>query len=190
MVAVVVLALAVANGGCSGSGARGGCGGSTARGGCGGFVARGGTRWSPAGHAVSVVQWREGDEDEVDTKFIKAISFRKNCKMKCQIVLKMKLLREFVGKNILAMYSMGLGVRPSQIIESSSRATSSTTSFESNEKMKQMQVEIDSLKAQVVEVDVLKEHITFLMQSVKGNETPDLESPVNGKLSSEGSHIF
>ncbi|XP_029128331.1 uncharacterized protein LOC114916204 [Cajanus cajan] len=84
---------------------------------------------------------------------------------------------------------MGLGVRPSQIIGSSSHATSSTTSFQSNEKMEQMQAEIDSLKAQVAEVDVLKEQIAFLMQRVKGNEAPDLESPVNGKPSSKGSHM-
>ncbi|KAL2328174.1 hypothetical protein Fmac_021601 [Flemingia macrophylla] len=64
---------------------------------------------------------------------------------------------------------MGLGVSPSQIIGSSSRATSSTTSFESNERIEQMQAEIDSLKAQVA-------------------ETPDLESPVN-RRSSEGSHM-
>ncbi|XP_029127963.1 uncharacterized protein LOC109801744 [Cajanus cajan] len=37
---------------------------------------------------------------------------------------------------------MGLGVRPSQIIGSFSYATSSTTSFQSNEKMEQMQAEI------------------------------------------------
>ncbi|KAL2328073.1 hypothetical protein Fmac_021500 [Flemingia macrophylla] len=46
---------------------------------------------------------------------------------------------------------MGLGVSPSQVIGSSSRATSSTTSFESNERIEQMQVEINSLKAQVAE---------------------------------------
>ncbi|KAL2329824.1 hypothetical protein Fmac_017405 [Flemingia macrophylla] len=88
---------------------------------------------------------------------------------------------------------MGLGVSPSQIVGSSSSATSSTTSFESNERMEQMQAEIeslktqvaeiDSLKAQVTEVDVLKQQIAFLMQ-----RTPDLESPIN-KRSSEGSHI-
>ncbi|KAL2319069.1 hypothetical protein Fmac_032945 [Flemingia macrophylla] len=48
--------------------------------------------------------------------------------------------------------------------------------------------EIDSLKAQVAEVDVLKQQIAFLMQRAKGDETPDLESPVN-KRSSEGSHM-
>ncbi|KAL2347505.1 hypothetical protein Fmac_001505 [Flemingia macrophylla] len=94
---------------------------------------------------------------------------------------------------------MGLGVSPSQIVRSSSGATSSsTTSFESNERMEQMQAEIeslkaqvteiDSLKAQVAEVDVLKQKIAFLMQRAKGDETPDLESPIN-KRSSEGSHI-
>ncbi|KAL2333945.1 hypothetical protein Fmac_015158 [Flemingia macrophylla] len=51
---------------------------------------------------------------------------------------------------------MGLGVSPSQVIGSSSRASSSTTSFESNEMIEQMQAEINSLKAQVAEVDVLK----------------------------------
>ncbi|KAL2339816.1 hypothetical protein Fmac_007756 [Flemingia macrophylla] len=65
---------------------------------------------------------------------------------------------------------MGLGVSPSQIIGSSSHATSSTTSFESNERMEQMQAEIDSLKAQVAEVDVLKQHIAFLMQRAKRDE--------------------
>ncbi|KAL2337193.1 hypothetical protein Fmac_011639 [Flemingia macrophylla] len=59
---------------------------------------------------------------------------------------------------------MGLGVSPSQVIGSSSRATSSTTSFESNERIEQMQAEINSLKAQVAEVDVLKQQIAFLMQ--------------------------
>ncbi|KAL2321999.1 hypothetical protein Fmac_026378 [Flemingia macrophylla] len=93
---------------------------------------------------------------------------------------------------------MGLGVSPSQIIGSSSGATSSSTSFESNERIEQMQAEIqslkaqvaeiDSLKAHVAEVDVLKQHIAFLMQHAKGDETPDLESPVN-KRSSEGSHM-
>ncbi|KAL2347300.1 hypothetical protein Fmac_001300 [Flemingia macrophylla] len=38
---------------------------------------------------------------------------------------------------------IGLGVSPSQITGSSSRATSSTTSFDSNERIKQMQAEID-----------------------------------------------
>ncbi|KAL2334512.1 hypothetical protein Fmac_015725 [Flemingia macrophylla] len=94
--------------------------------------------------------------------------------------------------------SIGLGVSPSQIIGSSSGATSSTTSFESNERIEQMQAEIqtlkaqvaeiDSLKAKVAEVDVLKQQIAFLMQHAKGDETPDLESPVN-KRSSEGSHM-
>ncbi|KAL2322060.1 hypothetical protein Fmac_026439 [Flemingia macrophylla] len=69
----------------------------------------------------------------------------------------------------------------------------------SNERMEQMQAEIeslkaqvaeiDSLKAQVVEVDVLKQQIVFLMQHAKGDETPDLESPIN-KRSSEGSHML
>ncbi|KAL2324122.1 hypothetical protein Fmac_023180 [Flemingia macrophylla] len=59
---------------------------------------------------------------------------------------------------------MGLGVSPSQVIRSSSRAISSTTSFESNERIEQMQAEINSLKAQVAEVDVLKQQIAFLMQ--------------------------
>ncbi|KAL2344384.1 hypothetical protein Fmac_005669 [Flemingia macrophylla] len=64
---------------------------------------------------------------------------------------------------------MGLGVRPSQII-GSSRATSSSTSYKSNEKIEQLQAEVESLKAQVAEVDVLKQQIAFLMQRVKGNE--------------------
>ncbi|KAL2347437.1 hypothetical protein Fmac_001437 [Flemingia macrophylla] len=42
---------------------------------------------------------------------------------------------------------MGLGVSSSQIIGFSSSASSSTTSFESNEMMEQMQSEIESLKA-------------------------------------------
>ncbi|KAL2319502.1 hypothetical protein Fmac_028471 [Flemingia macrophylla] len=93
---------------------------------------------------------------------------------------------------------MGLGVSPSQIIGSSSGATSLTTSFESNERIEQMQAEIqtlkaqvakiDPLKAQVAEVDVLKQQIAFLMQRAMRDETPDLESPVN-KRSSEGSHM-
>ncbi|KAL2347511.1 hypothetical protein Fmac_001511 [Flemingia macrophylla] len=58
---------------------------------------------------------------------------------------------------------MGLGVSPSQIIGSSSHATSTTTSFESNKRIEQMQAEMNSIKAQVVEVDVLKQRIAFLM---------------------------
>ncbi|KAL2347362.1 hypothetical protein Fmac_001362 [Flemingia macrophylla] len=90
---------------------------------------------------------------------------------------------------------MGLGVSPSQIIGSSSGATSSTTSFESNERIEQMQAEIqtlkaqvaeiDSFKAQVAEVDVLKQQISFLMQRAKGDETLDLESPVENVLLKE-----
>ncbi|KAL2324499.1 hypothetical protein Fmac_023557 [Flemingia macrophylla] len=83
---------------------------------------------------------------------------------------------------------MGLGVSPSQIIGSSSRATSSTTSFESNERIEQMQAEIDSLKAQVAEVDILKSQIAFLMKRATRDQTPDLESLVN-RRSSEGSHM-
>ncbi|KAL2319434.1 hypothetical protein Fmac_028403 [Flemingia macrophylla] len=86
------------------------------------------------------------------------------------------------------VHGMGLGVSPSQVIGSSSHATSSTTSFESNEKIEQMQAEINSLKAQVAEVDVLKQQIAFLMQRANRDKTPDLESPIN-KCSSEGSHI-
>ncbi|KAL2327792.1 hypothetical protein Fmac_021219 [Flemingia macrophylla] len=62
---------------------------------------------------------------------------------------------------------MGLGVSPSQIIGSSSGATSSTTSVESNERMEQMQDEIESLKVQVAEIDSLKAQVAevdFLKQ--------------------------
>ncbi|KAL2318191.1 hypothetical protein Fmac_032067 [Flemingia macrophylla] len=45
------------------------------------------------------------------------------------------------------VHGMRLGVSPSQIVGSSFGATSSTTSFESNERMEQMQAEIESLKA-------------------------------------------
>ena len=65
---------------------------------------------------------------------------------------------------------MGLGVRPSQINASSSHSSASTTSFEANQKMEQMQAEINSLKVQVAEVDILKEQIAFLMQQVRRNE--------------------
>ncbi|KAL2333573.1 hypothetical protein Fmac_014786 [Flemingia macrophylla] len=77
--------------------------------------------------------------------------------------------REYGKEHPGYVRGMGLGVRPSQII-GSSRATSSTTSYESSEKIEQLQAEIESLKAQVAEVDVLKQQIAFLMQRVKGNE--------------------
>ncbi|KAL2344864.1 hypothetical protein Fmac_006149 [Flemingia macrophylla] len=56
------------------------------------------------------------------------------------------------------------------------------------ESLKAQVAKIDSLKAQVAEVDVLKQQIAFLMQRAKGDETPDLESPMN-KRPSEGSHM-
>ncbi|KAL2321813.1 hypothetical protein Fmac_026192 [Flemingia macrophylla] len=77
---------------------------------------------------------------------------------------KMKLFESLWERTSGYVRGMGLGVSPSQVIGSSSRATSSTTSFESNERIEQMQAEINSLKAQVAEVDVLKQQIAFLMQ--------------------------
>ena len=58
--------------------------------------------------------------------------------------------------------SMGLGITPSQISSRSTRSASS--SIEANEKMLNMQAEIDSLKDKVAQVDALKEQVAFLMQ--------------------------
>ena len=65
---------------------------------------------------------------------------------------------------------LGLGVTPSQITGCSSRSTASTSSSDANAKITRMQIEIDALKAQVAEVDVLKEQLDFLMQIAKGNQ--------------------
>ncbi|KAJ1428984.1 hypothetical protein SESBI_08707 [Sesbania bispinosa] len=82
---------------------------------------------------------------------------------------------------------MGLGVTPSQIIGSKSYSTGSGSSSDVA-KIQKMQSEIDMLKAQVAEVDVLKEQLTFHMQHVKSNKVTDLESPINARPSSESSH--
>ncbi|KAH1188673.1 hypothetical protein GmHk_20G056604 [Glycine max] len=69
---------------------------------------------------------------------------------------------EYVG-------GMELGVTPSHDTESISHSTRSVSSSESV-KMRKLQVEINALKDQVAQVDVLKEQVDFLMQNVKGNK--------------------
>ncbi|WJX82181.1 hydroxyphenylpyruvate reductase [Trifolium repens] len=64
--------------------------------------------------------------------------------------------------------SMGLGVTPSQL--TTTRSASLTSSSESNEKMKQMQAEIDSLKDKASQVDILKEQVAFLLQTHNSKE--------------------
>ncbi|KAJ1382710.1 hypothetical protein SESBI_44023 [Sesbania bispinosa] len=83
---------------------------------------------------------------------------------------------------------MRLGVTSTQIVGSCS-SSSRTASSSEVAKIAQMQSEIDTLKAHVAEVDVLKEQLTFLMQAVKGNQAVDLESPTNLRRSSESSHV-
>jgi hypothetical protein len=64
--------------------------------------------------------------------------------------------------------SMELGVTPSQL--TTTRSASLTSSSESNEKMKQMQAEIDSLKDKASQVDILKEQVAFLLQTHNSKE--------------------
>ena len=56
--------------------------------------------------------------------------------------------------------SMGLGVRPSQI----NRSTTSASSYAENEKMKEMQEEINALKEKNSKIDELMEAVAFLTQ--------------------------
>jgi hypothetical protein len=56
--------------------------------------------------------------------------------------------------------SMGLGVTPSQLTTTSHFARS-TSSSKANKKMKKMQAEIDSLKDNPSQVDILKEQVAF-----------------------------
>ncbi|XP_050908543.1 uncharacterized protein LOC127122209 [Lathyrus oleraceus] len=94
--------------------------------------------------------------------------------------------------------SMGLGVAPSQI----NRSTRSSSSFEENEKIKEMQEEINALKEKNSKIDELmeaiaflkqrdnarKEEIELLMQMQNSSERHGLESPVDGRRSSESSY--
>ncbi|XP_045788238.1 uncharacterized protein LOC123883466 isoform X2 [Trifolium pratense] len=64
--------------------------------------------------------------------------------------------------------SMGLGVTPSQL--TTTRSARLTTSSEANEKMKEMQAEIDSLKDKASQFDILKEHVAFLLQMHNSKE--------------------
>ncbi|GAU47860.1 hypothetical protein TSUD_243850 [Trifolium subterraneum] len=64
--------------------------------------------------------------------------------------------------------SMGLGVTPSQL--TTTCATKLTSSSEANEKIKQMQAEIDRLKDKASQVDILKEQVAFLMQKHNSKE--------------------
>ncbi|XP_058770486.1 uncharacterized protein LOC131644106 isoform X3 [Vicia villosa] len=93
--------------------------------------------------------------------------------------------------------SMGLGVTPSQI----NRSTRSTSSAE-NEKIKEMQEEINALKEKNSKIDELMEAITFLrqrdnaktkeiellMQMQNSSGRQGLESPADGRRSSESSY--
>lgn len=77
-----------------------------------------------------------------------------------------------------------LGVNPTQVLGFSSQSTRSTSSFEANAKMEKMQSQINSLKAQVAEVEVLKaqvaevevlkKQIAFLLQNANRNEVNNL----------------
>ncbi|XP_058741576.1 uncharacterized protein LOC131613954 [Vicia villosa] len=91
--------------------------------------------------------------------------------------------------------SMGLGVTPSQI-------NRSTTSLEENEKIKEMQEEINALKEKNSKIDELMKAVAFLkqrdnamteeierlrqMQNSSGRQR--LESPADGRRSSESSY--
>ncbi|XP_058772253.1 uncharacterized protein LOC131646131 [Vicia villosa] len=94
--------------------------------------------------------------------------------------------------------SMGLGVTPSQI----NRSTRSATSLEENEKIKEMQEEINALKEKNSKIDELMEAVAFLkqrdnamieeierlrqMQNSSGRQ--GLESPADGRRSFESSY--
>ncbi|KAI5421010.1 uncharacterized protein LOC127137692 [Lathyrus oleraceus] len=92
--------------------------------------------------------------------------------------------------------SMGLGVTPSQI----KRSTRSASSFEENEKIKEMQEEINALKEKNSKIDELmeaflkqrdnarKEEIELLMQMKNSSERHGLESPADGRRFSESSY--
>ncbi|KAK2403533.1 hypothetical protein QL285_052959 [Trifolium repens] len=71
--------------------------------------------------------------------------------------------------------SMGLGVTPSRL--TTTRSASLTSSSESNEKMKQMQAEIDSLKDKASQVDILKEQVAFLLQMHNSKENQEKIQP-------------
>ncbi|CAL5193540.1 unnamed protein product [Lathyrus oleraceus] len=94
--------------------------------------------------------------------------------------------------------SMGLGVTPSQI----NRSMRSSSSFEENERIKEMQEEINALKEKNSKIDELMEAIAFLkqrdnarkkeiellMQMQNSSGRHGLESPVDGRRSSESSY--
>ncbi|XP_027193548.1 uncharacterized protein [Cicer arietinum] len=85
---------------------------------------------------------------------------------------------------------VGLGITPSQITTSASHSVRSMSSSEANEKMEKMQAEIDRLKKRDYEVDMLKEQIAFLMQmqNSRDKQAMDIESPIDGRRSSESNH--
>ncbi|XP_058757665.1 uncharacterized protein LOC131630938 [Vicia villosa] len=94
--------------------------------------------------------------------------------------------------------SMGLGVTPSQI----NRSMRSVSSSAENEKIKEMQEEINALKEKNSKIDELMEAIAFLKQrdNAKTKEIEllrqiqnssgrqGLESPTDGRRSSESSY--
>ncbi|KAJ1395480.1 putative transposase, Ptta/En/Spm, plant [Sesbania bispinosa] len=83
---------------------------------------------------------------------------------------------------------MGLGVTPTQIIGSCSSSMRSGSPSDAATIAK-LESEIEMLKTRVGEVDVLKEQLAFLMQTVKGNQAADLESPRDLRRSSQSSHV-
>ncbi|XP_058742436.1 uncharacterized protein LOC131614920 [Vicia villosa] len=96
------------------------------------------------------------------------------------------------------VHSMGLGVTPSQI----NRSTRSASSSAENEKIKEMQEEINALKEKNSKIDELMEAITFLkkrdnartkeiellMQMQNSSGRQGLDSPADGRRSSESSY--
>ncbi|XP_020211795.1 uncharacterized protein LOC109796538 [Cajanus cajan] len=83
---------------------------------------------------------------------------------------------------------MGLGVTPTQIIGSCSSSMRSGSPSDAAT-IARLQAEIEMLKTRVGEVDVLKEQLAFLMQTIKGNQVGDLESPRDLRRSSQSSHV-
>ncbi|CAJ2637136.1 unnamed protein product [Trifolium pratense] len=69
--------------------------------------------------------------------------------------------------------NMRLGLTPSQL--TTTRSAILTTSSEANEKMKEMQAEIDSVKDKASQFDILKEQVAFLLQMHNSKENQVIE---------------
>lgn len=80
--------------------------------------------------------------------------------------------------------SMGLGVTPSQI----NRSTRSSSSFEENEKIKEMQEEINALKEKNSKIDELMEAIAFLKQ--RDNARKEEIELLMQMQNSSGRHVY